>query len=150
MKLSELMTEYERRRHEAELNEASAPLSKLYSVVIDELWVVDGCETQPRLMTTQEAAGLLGVAPKTAASWAKSGRLSGARKTSDGGRWRIPSSSVYDHAKGEGSSDQDSSIPQALECQWLGGRRIGSTSGREGDGTPTYGTTPTWGGSGRR
>jgi len=90
---------WERRRAEALEHGYSAPASKVYEVVIDELKALDG-ETDARFVNTEEAAKIAGCAPKTVAKWAKEGRLSGAVKTSqkDGkktGEWRIPAASVY-------------------------------------------------------
>jgi hypothetical protein len=77
-----------------------APAAKVYQVVIDELKALDGAEVSARYVSTAEAGKILGVAPKTAARWAKEGRVAGARKTSskDGkrtGEWRIPAGSAY-------------------------------------------------------
>jgi hypothetical protein len=93
---AELEREWERRRLEAERHGATAPLSRVYATVLEELRAVDGGEGTDRWMTTTEAAGVLAVAPKTIAKWATRGRFAGARKTSeDGGEWRLPSRAVY-------------------------------------------------------
>lgn len=105
MKLAELVAEYERRRLEARRHGATAPLATIYGVVLDELRSVDGHASPDRMMDTGEAARVLSLAPKTVARWAAAGRFPGARKTSEGGEWRIPARAVYEAAGSPPSRD---------------------------------------------
>ena len=112
MTMAELVREYERRRLEAERHGASAPLASVYSVVLDDLRSLDGVGTPDRLMSTVEAAKMLGVARKTVASWALEGCFPNARKTSgESGEWRIPARDVYAVL---GQSETASSHPPRL------------------------------------
>ena len=110
MNLSELVEEYERRRAEATRHDARVPMAKVYSIVLEELRQLDGRDRPTRMMTTAEAAEVLGVARKTAARWAAEGRFSNARKTSnEGGEWRIPATDVYREAN---TKPQEESVPR--------------------------------------
>ena len=98
MRLAELCDEYERRASEAAAVQASAPLADVYRAVIADLRTVSTVESRPHgLLSSAEAAKVLGVLPKTVAHMCESGRLADAQKTSPGkgGRWRIPAVSVY-------------------------------------------------------
>lgn len=113
MTLAELISQYERRRLDAERYSASAPLAKVFSEVLHDLRQVDGMDGVDRMLTTDEAAELLGVARKTIAKWAADGRFPNAQKTSDGGEWRIPARDVYS-ALGR-KSEPVGSIPRLWE-----------------------------------
>ncbi len=94
--VSELITEYERRRAEADQIEASAPVAKIYGMVLEELRGLEAGDIPDRMMCTKEAARLLGIGRTAVAKRCASGELEGAQKTSgDSGRWRIPARSVY-------------------------------------------------------
>ena len=93
--LSELMTDFERRRIEADRHGATAPLATVYALVLEELRALDGGAIPDRMMGTAEAADVLALAPRTVARWSSQGRFEGARKTSAGGEWRLPARSVY-------------------------------------------------------
>ncbi len=94
--VSELITEYERRRAEADQIEASAPVAKIYSQVLGELRRLEAGDIPDRMMSTEEAGRLLGIGRAAVAKRCTSGELEGAQKTSgDSGRWRIPARSVY-------------------------------------------------------
>lgn len=95
MKLGELVEEYERRQAAAARHGATAPLAKVYRIVLEELRAVDGTENGGRRVTTSEAADLISVSAKTIRRWANDGRFPGARKTSKAGEWRIPVRDVY-------------------------------------------------------
>lgn len=96
MKLAELVAVYERRAREAEATGASAPVDRLYRLVIRELGNVDGVDAAGRWLGTAEAADVLGVSEKTVRRWCGDGRFPSARKTSgDTGEWRIPAAEVY-------------------------------------------------------
>lgn len=101
MTRADLMREWEARRLEAERHGATAPLARVYRIVLEELRALDSTPALDRLMTTLEAGRVLGVAPKTVAKWAVEGRFVGATKTSEGGEWRLPSRSVYELAGGQ-------------------------------------------------
>lgn len=110
MNLSELVEEYERRRAEAARHGARVPMAKVYSIILEELRQLDSRDRPTRMMTTAEAAEVLGVARKTTARWAAQGRFSNARKTSnEGGEWRIPAADVYQEV---GSEPQEESVPR--------------------------------------
>ena len=94
--VSELITEYERRRAEADQIEASAPVAKIYGQVLDELRGLEAGDIPDRVMSTEEAARLLGIGRAAVAKRCAGGELEGAQKTSGArGRWRIPARSVY-------------------------------------------------------
>lgn len=98
MRLAEILDEYERRASEAAAVQASAPLADVYRVVIADLRTVSMDESpHDGLLSTADAAKVLGVLPKTVAHWCEAGKLPDAQKTSPGkgGRWRIPAVSVY-------------------------------------------------------
>lgn len=109
MKLTELVEEYERRRAEAARHDARVPMAKVYSIVLEELRQLDGTGRPDRMMTTSEAADILGVAQKTVRNWAGEGRLPNARKTSDDGEWRIPAADVYQEL---GAGAEQESVPR--------------------------------------
>lgn len=114
MKLGELVERYERRRAEAARHGSTAPLAKVYAVVLEELRGVDGVPDQARLMTTAEAAEVLGLSEKTVRRWLADDRFPGARKTSgERGEWRIPSAEVYAAAGREGGAR--ASVPRLWE-----------------------------------
>ncbi len=98
MRLAEILDEYERRASEAAQVKASAPLADVYRAVIADLRTVS-TDTRPHdgLLSTGDAAKVLGVLPKTVAHWCEAGKLADAQKTSPGkgGRWLIPAVSVY-------------------------------------------------------
>lgn len=98
MTLADLVAEYGKRRLEAEQHGATAPLAKVYGLVLADLQALDGVATADRFVGTAEAARILNVAPKTVARWAADERFHGARKTSDGGEWLIPLRAVYEDA----------------------------------------------------
>ena len=94
--VSELITEYERRRGEAEQIEASAPVAKIYAQVLGELRGLEAGDIPDRMMSTEEASRLLGIGRAAVAKRCACGELEGAQKTSGKrGRWRIPARSVY-------------------------------------------------------
>lgn len=94
--VSELITEYERRRGEADQIEASAPVANIYAQVLGELRGLEAGDVPGRMMSTEEAGRLLGIGRAAVAKRCTSGELEGAQKTSgDSGRWRIPARSVY-------------------------------------------------------
>ena len=95
MRLSELIERYQRQKTEAEQIHATAPLGSMLGMVLEDLRSLDGIEVDDRMLTTSEAADLLGVARKTVAAWASNGRFPRARKTSKSGEWRISSREVY-------------------------------------------------------
>ena len=98
MTIEELEREWERRREDARRCGYTAPVANVYAVALEDLRSLDGNLSPDRMMKTTEAARILGVAPKTIASWAADGRFAGARKTSSSGEWRLPSRAVYDFA----------------------------------------------------
>ena len=102
------MTDFERRRIEADRHGATAPLATVYALVLEELRALDGGAIPDRMMNTSEAAKVLAVSPKTAAKWAAAGRIDGARKTSANGEWRLPARSVYSQAGGRKWKDTTS------------------------------------------
>ena len=95
MTLADLISQYERRRLDAERYSASAPLAQVFSEMLRDLRQVDGMDAVDRMLTTDDAAEVLGVARKTVAKWAADGRFPNAQKTSEGGEWRIPAGDVY-------------------------------------------------------
>lgn len=96
---AELLEEYERRRAEAARVGSTAPLAKVYSLVLEELRALDGRPEHGRMMSTGEAAEVLGVSCKTVRRWIDAGRFPGAVKTSgEAGEWRIPAEQVYQAA----------------------------------------------------
>lgn len=113
MKVSELLEEYERRRAEAARHGARAPLAKVYGLVLEELRQLDGTPEPGRMVTTGEAAEMLGVSVKTVRRWLQGERFPGAEKTSEGGEWRIPAAEVY-RASGE-EPERGSSRPRLWE-----------------------------------
>lgn len=115
MDLPELMEEYERRRAEGARHGARAPVAKVYGLVLEELRQLDGTPDRGRLVTTGEAAEILGVSAKTVRRWIGDGRFPGAEKTSGngGGEWRIPVQEVY-RAAGEDPGG-DTSTPRLWE-----------------------------------
>ncbi len=59
---------------------------------------------------TEAAARLLGVAPKTVASWCTQGRFPGARKTGGAaGKWTIPADAVLALAEGADPAHEEAS-----------------------------------------
>lgn len=98
MELTDLIEDLERRRAEAARIGATAPVSKLYGRILEELRQVDGTPNGGRFVGTGEAAEILGVSRKTVRRWCNPNdpRLPGARKTSgEDGVWRIPLKEVY-------------------------------------------------------
>lgn len=95
MKLGELLTRYEARAREADALGSTAPVSRMYRAVIEELRQVDGIGAAGRWMDTAEAADALAVSTKTVRRWITDGRFPSARKTSEDGEWRIPALEVY-------------------------------------------------------
>lgn len=91
----DLIERYERQKAQAERLGATAPLARTFAAVLEDLRSLDGVEGGGRMMTTSEAAALMGMARKTIAAWASGSRFPGATKTSQAGEWRIPSSDVY-------------------------------------------------------
>jgi excisionase family DNA binding protein len=90
------MNDLERRRREAVEVGATAPLAKVYAVLIEQLRSIDGTPTPERWMTTAEAAEVLSLSEKTVRGWCGEGRFPGAKKTSgETGRWTIPAREVY-------------------------------------------------------
>jgi hypothetical protein len=99
MRLEELMTLYERRAAEAREHGSTAPLERVYALVLEDLRRLDGVGSPDRVMDTAEAASALGVRPKTVRSWCGEGRFAGARRTSGKtGEWRIPAAEVIREA----------------------------------------------------
>lgn len=101
MTLAELIEDYERRRREAVEVGATAPLSKVYGRVLEELQSIDGLEAGVPWLDTAEVAAIAGVVRKTVAKWCAEGRFPGARKTSSStGEWRIPAHEAHKLAGG--------------------------------------------------
>lgn len=123
MTVEELIERYERQRRHAEAVESRVPEARLLEVVLEDLRELDGVEAGPRWFTTEEAADRLGLAPKTVADWCRRSRdpedpfdkLPNARKTSEGGEWRIPASDL-ETARGpdEQLDDRDDEIPSLI------------------------------------
>ena len=86
--LAALVAEYERRAAIAEREGASAPLARVYELVVSELAALDGAAPHPapaapdRLLTAPEAAALLQTSVKWVYRTAAAGRLPFARHLS--------------------------------------------------------------------
>lgn len=116
MTLLELVEEYERRRAEAAQHGSTAPLAKVYALVLAELRQVDGSPDLKRCVGTGRAAEILDVSPKTIRRWIHHDRFPGAFKTSDGdgGEWRLPLGDVNAEA-GSPPRRRDASLPRLWE-----------------------------------
>ena len=111
MRLVELMDRYEERARVAKLQQSTAPVAKVYRMVLDELAEVDGFESMGQWMNSGSAAGVLDVSAKTVRKWCNEGRFPSAYKTSgDEGEWRIPTHEVYINAGG--SNAKVASVPK--------------------------------------
>lgn len=116
MTLAELLREYETRKQRAARLEATAPVAKLYELVLQELGSVDGVPALEPMMSTSAAAQLEGVDRSTIAKRCAEGLYEGAQKTSSGpgGEWRIPLSSLR-RKRGRARGSRGPLTPTLLE-----------------------------------
>lgn len=95
MKLPELLTVYRRRREDAERHGSTAPVGRIYTVVIEELEDLELVMPQ-QMLGTKAVAEILDMAQATVAKKCAAGQFPGAEKTSgENGDWRIPASVVF-------------------------------------------------------
>lgn len=96
MTLAELLARFERRKVEAETLEATAPVAKVYALVLEELREVDGVPAIEAKVNTTTAGEVAGVDRSTIAKRCAEGWYPNAEKTSSGqgGEWRIPLSDL--------------------------------------------------------